>query len=120
MDYNDQFPFENAEVYKKAIAFNQECREICKMILASDADQLRRAALSICNNIAEGYGRWHIRDKQHFYTIARGSAYECLPILTLLVKENKIIPKQMENLRHELAEITKMLSSLIKGVGNRE
>ena len=120
MDYNDQFPFEDTEIYQKTLIFTQERREICKKIHASDADQLRRAALSICNNIAEGYGRWHIKEKQQFYTIARGSAYECLPILTLLHKEGKITPDHMKKLRHDLAEITKMLSALIKGIEKRK
>ena len=39
-------------------------------------NQIRRAALSICSNIAEGYGSYDDGDKKHFLSIARGSAYE--------------------------------------------
>ena len=38
--------------------------------------QMRRAAVSITSNIAEGYGRWTAADKKHFYVIAMGSAHE--------------------------------------------
>lgn len=38
--------------------------------------QIRRAASSITANIAEGYGRYHYKDKAKFYLIARGSATE--------------------------------------------
>jgi four helix bundle protein len=42
------------------------------------ADQLRRAAVSVVLNIAEGYGRYHYLDKIRFFYIARGSLDELL------------------------------------------
>ena len=41
-------------------------------------DQLRRSALSVLLNIAEGYGRYHYLDKLRFFYIARGSLCETL------------------------------------------
>jgi hypothetical protein len=39
-------------------------------------------------NIAEGNGRWHARDWRNFFWIARGSAFECVPLVeTLSAKE---------------------------------
>ena len=38
--------------------------------------QIRRAALSVPANIAEGFGRYHYLDKAKFYLNARGSLYE--------------------------------------------
>jgi len=40
-------------------------------------DQLRRAANSVCANIAEGFERYHTKDKIKFYYNARGSISEC-------------------------------------------
>ena len=42
------------------------------------ADQLRRAAVSVTLNIAEGYGRYHYLDRIRFFYIARGSLNETL------------------------------------------
>ncbi len=43
-----------------------------KFVLISD---MRRAANSIAHNIAEGYGRFEVKEKTRFYKISRGSSY---------------------------------------------
>jgi len=47
-------------------------------------DQLRRASASCVLTIAEGVGRTTRKDQAHFFSIARGSALECVAILDLL------------------------------------
>ncbi|HZD59773.1 MAG TPA: four helix bundle protein, partial [Anaerolineae bacterium] len=88
------FLFENLEVYKKAIGFAKDVQLICKDIKRGNyvlVDQLQRAALSISTNIAEGNGRWHKKDRAHFFIIARGSAFECAPLLEIC-SELELIP----------------------------
>lgn len=48
------------------------------------ADQLHRAATSICLNIAEGAGEFSLPDKRRFYRMAKRSATECAAILDIL------------------------------------
>lgn len=54
--------------------------------LYSLTSQIRRAAISVTSNIAEGFGRSTKADKEHFYTMASGSLYEIKSQL-LLVKD---------------------------------
>jgi len=47
----------------------------------SPGEQLRRAALSISTNVAEGAGRDNPRESHYFYRISKGSVYECVSLL---------------------------------------
>lgn len=77
------FSFEKLDVYQCAIQFLAVSAKFQKTIPGGNAyieDQLKRAALSICLNIAEGSGKKDGPDKSRFYSIARGSAMECAAI----------------------------------------
>jgi four helix bundle protein len=80
------FGFEKLDTYKKAREFNLEIR---KDVLSNEKqdrvskDQLRRAAMSIMLNIAEGSSRFSKADERNFYVISRGSLIESVAILDL-------------------------------------
>jgi four helix bundle protein len=76
---------------------------------------LRRAALSISLNIAEGYSRSKAEFKR-FLDIARGSAFECVPIIEIAFKRNFITIEKKEELYSEVSVIAKMISSLKNSV----
>jgi four helix bundle protein len=74
--------FQRLDVYRCAIDFLAFTTTITfPHKTASLADQLRRAALSVPLNIAEGAGRTGEADKARHYAIARGSAMECAAII---------------------------------------
>ncbi len=77
------------------------------------ADQLNRAALSIAANIAEGNGRFTVRDRKNFFGIARGSVQECVPLLELTVRRELLPTPDHQKLKEDLEEIARMLSGLI-------
>lgn len=78
--------------------------------------QMRRAALSIPSNIAEGCGRNGNPELAHFLDIAKGSANE-LDYQLLVAKDLTYLkPEDYQALAECLEEIQKMLASLIKRV----
>lgn len=113
------FRFKSLEVWKKAISLSVLLAKISEEFpgryQSSFGDQLRRAGLSIPNNIAEGNGRRSDRENTNFYNIAKGSAYECISILEVatqlgIVNWTKFNRDEVENLTEE---ICKMLHSLM-------
>jgi len=80
------------------------------------ADQLRRAVMSIPANIAEGWARWHSKEKKQFYRIAMGSAYECVPHLENAFAENLLSQEELERWVQSLDRISRLLNGLIRSV----
>jgi four helix bundle protein len=77
-----RFGFENLEVYKAARAFRTRIYKLAQILPAAEkfglAQQMRRAAVSATNNIAEGYGLHHWQENTHFCRHSRGSLMELL------------------------------------------
>ncbi|MGB0413835.1 MAG: four helix bundle protein, partial [Coraliomargarita sp.] len=77
--------------------------------------QLRRAAVSIPANIAEGYGKRSSADKARFYNIAQGSLNECRYYLRLATD---LSYAETNTLKNQLNEIGKMLNSYTRKVSS--
>jgi len=111
------FIFEKLDVYQKAVDFADTICGLTKDFLKGNyylVDQLNRAALSISTNIAEGNGRYHRADRVNFFRIARGSAFECVPILEISTRKGLINADKSIALKSDLEDICKMLSGLMK------
>jgi four helix bundle protein len=111
------FDFEKLNVYEMGIEFVREIFRITKKLPTdfqySLGDQIRRASLSIVNNIAEGRGKVSKKEKSQFYRISLSSARECIPMLTILDKEKIILESEVDNLRKNCIHICNMLGKLI-------
>ena len=72
--------YEELVVWQKAMELTKRVyeaqRHLPKEEVYSLGDQIRRAAVSIPSNIAEGFGRESDKDFKHFLSIARGSLFE--------------------------------------------
>jgi four helix bundle protein len=79
-----QFTHDRLDVYRASTTFLTQADSVAANLprgRAYVADQLRRAALSIALNVAEGAGELAAADKARFYRMARRSATECAAIL---------------------------------------
>jgi four helix bundle protein len=72
--------FEDMPVWKKAMEFAQKIYAITETLPRKEdyglTSQIRRSAVSVSGNIAEGFGRKHTKDKVNFYYASRGSLTE--------------------------------------------
>jgi len=117
------FMFEKLGVYQKAVSFADEVATLTETFPRGYyflTDQLNRAALSIATNLAEGNGRFTKPDRKNFFTIARGSVQECVPLLEVARRRDLIDASRHEVLKNELETIAKMISGLIQGIENRQ
>ena len=81
--------------------------------------QMRRAALSVPCNIAEGYGRKTTPDYLRLLYIAYGSVCELETQILLSVDLGYIQGQGIETLRDNIAEVERMLKALIKSLENK-
>jgi len=82
--------------------------------------QIRRSAVSVPSNIAEGYGRNSTGDYIRFLQIASGSLYEFQTQLEISVQLNYLSEEKYVEINSLSIEIEKMLSSLISKVKNSQ
>ena len=116
------FMFEKLEVYQKAVSLADAVAALTQTFPRGYyflTDQLNRAALSIATNLAEGNGRFTNPDRKNFFTIARGSAQECIPLLEVARRRGLLDDSMHQSLRSELETIAKMISGLIGGLDKR-
>lgn len=76
--------------------------------------QIKRSAVSIPSNIAEGYGRNFRKDYSRFLQIARGSLYENQTQLEIAINLSFIETDDLKEIKELSLEVEKMLNSLIK------
>ena len=117
------FMFENLEVYQKAVNLADQVASLTERFPRGYyflVDQLNRAARSVAAHLAEGNGRFTKADRKNFFTIARGSAQECVPLLEVARRRGFVADDLHAQLRGEIEVIAKMISGLINGLDRRE
>ncbi len=115
----DKFDFENLKVYQRTLEYVDFVYKVTKKFpkeeLFSLTDQFRRAATSICLNIAEGSGGSKPEFTQYL-KIARRSVRECIAISEISYRQSYIDVGTKKQSRLFCAEISKMLTGLMKSL----
>lgn len=110
------FSFFDLRVYKEAKTLVKEVYLLLdnfpKYEVYALGDQLRRAVVSIPSNIAEGAGRFSVKEKIHFIEIAYGSLTETLCQLDIAHDLNYITDEEFVNEKERINVIGKQLSGL--------
>jgi four helix bundle protein len=111
------FKFERLDVWKKAVEVYQKVSELTDYINQKEqfslGEQMRRAALSISSNIAEGTGREGDKEAKYFFNIAKGSVYEVVSLLYVMKGKGYMEAQEYETLYEQCNEIARMLSRLV-------
>jgi four helix bundle protein len=110
------FPFEKLEVWQKAIDFADTVYRLTKAFPDEErfalTSQMRRAAVSIGSNIAEGSARYSRNDFAHFVEIATGSLFEVVTQAAIAHQQNYLSETEYRALYSDAETQGRMLSGL--------
>jgi four helix bundle protein len=123
---NPRFDHEKLNVYQASLTFITWATELISKVdvKAAVKDQLDRASTSVPLNIAEGNGKFAIKDRCRFLDFARGSALECAACLDVLVakklSEEAVVRAGKEQLFEIVPTLMGLISSLTARIGEEE
>lgn len=110
------FRFEKLAVWQKAFEFADAVYAITKSFPTDErfglTSQMRRAAVSISSNIAEGSGRGSDKDFARFVEIAYGSLMEVVSQSQVALRQSLLDQLARDALYHRAEELARMLSGL--------
>src|SRR5438045_7858899 len=115
--------FEDLEVYQVAREFRKAMYRVAKRLPQEEkfglTSQVRRAGVSLTNNIAEGHGRFHFLEQIKFMLQSRGSLEELLDDLNICEDEAYLPIQEMEPLRQEGWRVHKLINGYIRFLRRR-
>jgi four helix bundle protein len=114
------YSFEDLEVYKLAREFSNKVSQLIKKLPKEEEynlkGQMRRAKLSVTNNIAEGFGRYHYQENIQFCRQSRGSICELIDDFNECYANGYIDQTYQDQLKNEAYHLIKVLNSYIASI----
>lgn len=112
--------FENLEVYKLARQFSNKVNQLMKKLPKEEEynlkDQMRRAKLSLTNNIAEGFGRFHFQENMQFCRHSRGSLCELIDDFNECFDNGYIDEAWRNDLKRDAYHLLKVLNGYVASI----
>ena len=116
--------FEQLDAYKAAREFRKAMYSVSRRLPAFErfelGSQIRRAAVSLTNNIAEGHGRYHYLDQIRFMLQARGSGSELIDDLNICFDEAYIPADELTELKQQSRDVFRLLNGYIRWLRDRK
>jgi len=116
--------YRELRVWQQAVELVVACYRLTGNLPKSEtyglASQIRRAAVSIPANVAEGHGRDHLGDYLHHLSIAHGSLLELETHLIIANKLGYLEVAELQTMLGTTDEIGRMLTNLRKSLRKRE
>src|SRR5436309_2868316 len=110
--------FEDLEVYQIAREFRKAMYGVSRRLPNFEkfelASQIRRAAVSLTNNIAEGHGRYHYLDQIRFTLQSRGSLEELIDDLNACEDEQYLPVEEIVSLKDEGWRLRQLIDGYIR------
>jgi len=110
--------YKDLSIWKRGIGVIEDIYRITKNFPKEEiyglASQLRRSAVSIPSNIAEGFARFSNKEYKQFLFISLGSCAELSTQIIIALRLGYFENKEADKLLNEIDEISKMTMSLIK------
>ncbi|MHB1179486.1 MAG: four helix bundle protein [Daejeonella sp.] len=112
--------FKNLTVWQKSIELTTEIYSVTKSFPSDEkyglTSQIRRAAVSVPSNIAEGAGRKSNKEFKYFLSLSTGSIFELETQIIVAHRLNLIDEKIINEVSYKIFEIQRMLYSLEKSI----
>jgi len=110
--------FEDLEVYRVAREFRKAMYRVAKRLPEIEkfglASQIRRAAVSLTNNIAEGHGRYHYLDQIKFTLHSRGSLEELIDDLNVCEDEQYLLGEEIASLKEDGWRVRQLIDGYVR------
>src|SRR6266404_3281739 len=116
--------FENLEVYQVAREFRKKMYAVTRQLPDFEkfelTSQVRRAAVSLTNNIAEGHGRYHFADQVRFFLGSRGSLQELVDDLNVCDDEKYLQNDEVAELKEKAWRVLGLINGYLRYLRHRK
>src|SRR6266536_4243012 len=115
--------FEDLEVYKAAREFRKAMYAVSRLLPDFEkyelGSQIRRASVSLTNNMAEGHGRFHYPDQIRFFLHSRGSVEELVDDLNFCLAEKYLSSDEVAKLKEQACGVLILINGYLRYLRSR-
>jgi four helix bundle protein len=123
-DHDPVRDFTDLQAWRLARALRKDIYDLARRLPPDEkhilAAQIRRAAVSITSNIAEGFGRFSYQENLQFCRQARGSAYEVRDHLTAALDAGYVTPEEWKRVDALAQRAIRVLNGYIRATRSRQ